>query len=74
LKVSRRFTPPWTIDEAIGSFCIRDANKVWQLGHVDRNLARLGAGQDPSSREGPWRAVLPRIAGDFPKESPTPSA
>jgi hypothetical protein len=22
----------------------------------------------------PWRAVLPRIAGDFPKESPTPSA
>jgi hypothetical protein len=26
LKVGRRFSPPWTVDEATESFCIRDAN------------------------------------------------
>jgi hypothetical protein len=26
VRASHRFPPPWTIDEATESFCIRDAN------------------------------------------------
>ena len=50
----RRFPPPWSVDEATESFCIRDAKGQRSPMFIGRRMCRL----HPLTRDGAWRIAV----------------